>query len=127
MENRIRVYIVEDSVMLRTRLAVDICAVGDFEIVGTASGAAHALAAIAELCPDIVLADIGLAEGTGVEIIRKVQECGCASVPRVFVLTNHAQPQFRRHCMGLGAEDFFDKSLEYERFLEVMRQLSAGK
>jgi hypothetical protein len=42
MENRIRVFIVEDSVMLRTRLAVDICAVGDFEIVGTASRGARA-------------------------------------------------------------------------------------
>jgi DNA-binding NarL/FixJ family response regulator len=110
--------------MLRARLAVDICAAGEFEIVGSAESETNALAAIRKLCPDVVIADLGLTEGSGVEIVSQVREGECSPRPRVFVLTHHSSPKLRHACLALGAEDFFDKTDDYERFLERMRELA---
>jgi len=39
------------------------------------------------------------------------------------VLTNQPDPQYREACMAAGADHFFDKSTEFERIGDVIRQM----
>jgi hypothetical protein len=38
------------------------------------------------------------------------------------VLTNHTAPMFKRACEKLGAEHFLDKSLEFERAVDILAE-----
>jgi hypothetical protein len=41
----------------------------------------------------------------------------------VIMLTNYPYPQYRKKCLGLGADYFFDKSTEFEKVTELFKQL----
>jgi CheY-like chemotaxis protein len=50
--------------------------------------------------------------------VRAYRYC---QAPRIFVLTNYAFPEYKRQCLISGADDFFDKSSDYARFLSSMQ------
>jgi len=112
------IFIVEDSVSIRTRLVEMFEEVEGVRIVGEAESPAAATAAILETVPDVVILDFQLIGGTGVEVMRAVRPV----LPDVvfLVLTNHPNPQYRRICMEAGASWFFDKSTEFGKIKEVI-------
>jgi len=120
MESPLRVFVVEDSELIRKRIIENVHSMGPFEVVGYAESEDEAIASIANLRPDIVITDIQLKEGSGIEVVRKVRALPYAPRPRIFVLTNYAFPEYKRQCSVAGADEFFDKSSEYDRFLSLM-------
>jgi two-component system, NarL family, response regulator DevR len=117
---RLRVYVVEDSELIRKRIVENVRAMGRFEIVGVAESEDEAVEAIDKLHPDIVITDIRLKAGNGIDVVRHMRAHPYVPRPRVFVLTNYAFPEYRHQCSVAGADEFFDKSSEYDRFLELM-------
>ncbi len=117
---RLRVYVVEDSELIRKRIVENVRSMGRFEIVGVAESEDEAVEAIDKLHPDIVITDIRLKAGNGIDVVRHVRAHPYVPRPRVFVLTNYAFPEYRHQCSVAGADEFFDKSSEYDRFLELM-------
>jgi DNA-binding NarL/FixJ family response regulator len=117
---RLRVYVVEDSELIRRRIVDNVRAMGRFEVVGVAESEDEAVKAIDKLHPDIVITDIRLKNGNGIDVVRHVRAHPYAPRPRVFVLTNYAFPEYRHQCSVAGADEFFDKSSEYDRFLQLM-------
>ena len=120
-----RVFVVEDSEMLRRRIVDNVLALGGFEVVGSAESEAEAVRAIAELKPDIVITDIRLKEGNGIAVVRHIRAHPYSPRPLIYVLTNYAYPEYKQQCSLAGADLFFDKSSEYDRFLEAMRPVPA--
>ena len=118
----LRVFVVEDSELIRKRIIENISTMGGFEVVGFAESATEAIASIARLHPDIVITDIQLKEGSGIDVVRKIRAQPYTPRPRIFVLTNYAFPEYKRQCTVAGADEFFDKSSEYDRFLSLMHQ-----
>lgn len=115
-----RVLLVEDSPPLCARIVVDVRAFGRFEVVATVDTEHDAVEAITGLCPDIVVTDLGLRQGSGLEVIRYALRSDCFPLPCVLVLTNYDLPAYRSRCMDLGASGFFDKSSEYQSFLRAL-------
>jgi len=122
MSAPLRVFVVEDSELIRKRIIENIDTMGGFEVVGFAESAEDAVKSISELRPDIVITDIQLKEGSGIDVVRKVRASPYVPRPRIFVLTNYAFPEYKRQCSVAGADEFFDKSSEYDRFLSLMHQ-----
>ncbi len=122
MSAPLRVFVVEDSELIRKRIIENIDTMGGFEVVGFAESAEDAVRSISELRPDIVITDIQLKEGSGIDVVRKVRARPYVPRPRIFVLTNYAFPEYKRQCSVAGADEFFDKSSEYDRFLSLMHQ-----
>jgi DNA-binding NarL/FixJ family response regulator len=85
-----------------------------------ASTLAEARRFLAERTPNVVVLDLHLRAGNGLELLkdlkRERQEI------RVIVLTNEATEQHRRSCAALGADYFFDKSTEFEAVLRVLER-----
>jgi DNA-binding NarL/FixJ family response regulator len=71
---------------------------------------------------DLLLIGIQLKLGSGFGVLREATALGrpIASV----VLINHASEPMREHCTRLGAHRVFDKSNEFEPFLEYCVQLA---
>ncbi len=116
-----RVLVVEDSALIRRRLIETLARIPGFDVLGYAESAAEAVDAITRLHPEVVITDIRLKEGNGIDVVRHVRAHPYAPKPRVYVLTNYAYPEYKRECAAIGADDFFDKSTEYERLLATLR------
>lgn len=119
------VYIVEDSPAIRARLGEMLGRVEGVVIVGAAAGAAQAVGEILELRPDSVLLDLNLGESNGMQVLRAV----LAQDPEIafVILTNHAEPQYRRACLRAGAAYFLDKSTEFERVPGVIAEIASTR
>jgi DNA-binding NarL/FixJ family response regulator len=122
MKAPLRVFVVEDSELIRKRIIENVSTMGGFDVVGFAESADEAVKSISELQPDIVITDIQLKEGSGIDVVRKVRAFPYVPRPRIFVLTNYAFPEYKRQCTVAGADEFFDKSSEYDRFLSLMHE-----
>jgi len=107
------VFIVEDSPLIRDRLAEMLGAIDGVAVVGEAETAPDAISGIRRTNPDFVVLDYQLNGGTAVDVLRAVQPNSAATI--FLVLTNHANPQYRRLCLDAGASYFFDKSLEFAK------------
>lgn len=116
-----RVFVVEDSPLLRKRIIDNLHALGGIDVVGFAEEEDAAVSAIVEAKPDVVVTDIRLKEGSGIEVVRKLRQTAFVTRPRIYVLSNYANSEYRRQCELVGADDFFDKSGEYDRFLDAFR------
>ena len=116
-----RVFIVEDSPLIRKRIIENLQALGGFDVVGFAEAEEAAVAAIIAARPDVVVTDIRLKQGNGIEVVRLVREQEVAPRPRIYVLSNYANVEYRRQCELVGADNFFDKSGEYDRFLDALQ------
>jgi DNA-binding NarL/FixJ family response regulator len=113
-----RIFIVEDSRMLRERLEKLLNALPDTLLLGHAQSADAATAAILATRPDIVLLDLCLENSSGFDVLRRVHEVE----PGIdfYMLTNFASEPYRRHAERLGARGFFDKSNEFERIRDAV-------
>ncbi len=120
-----RVYIVEDSAAIRSRLAEMLARMDRVSVVGEAENAREAVAGILSARPDSVLLDLNLMGRTGIEVMRTV----LPKAPEIVfvVLTNHAEPQYRRAATDAGAAYFLDKSREFDRVREVIAEIAATR
>lgn len=71
----------------------------------------------------MVILDIWMPEESGIEVLQniKLRE----RVPIVIILTNYSYPQYRKRCLELGADYFFDKSTELDRMIETREKLTS--
>lgn len=111
----IEVLIVDDSEPIRERLAVLLAESGQIRIVAQVGTSADGWEAVQRLEPDAVILDIRLPDGTGIALLKKIK----ASYPqiKVIMLTNFDARPYRRQCRLLGADDFLNKTLEFEKVL----------
>jgi len=121
VEGNIKIFIADDSSVVRERLVTMLSEIEGHEITGVAQDGIEAIERIQELKPDVLILDIRMPLRSGVDVLRTVKQIDPA--PKVIILTNYPYPQYRKRCMEEGADFFFDKSTEFEKVLEVFRQL----
>jgi len=122
----LRVFLVEDSPIIRERLTESLTAPGRIEIVGHADTEQAAIAALAGAQWDALVLDLQLRQGTGLGVLKSIAGAR-PDGSKVIVLTNYAIPQFRDRCVALGADYFFDKSREYYRVRSVLEEMAGGR
>ena len=118
-EAPLRVLLVEDSPLIRERLAESIAEPGRIEIVGQADSEQAAIGMLAAAPWDAMVLDLQLRHGTGLGVLRALISRRPPNV-KVIVLTNYAFPQYRAKSMALGADYFFDKAREYHLVRKVL-------
>lgn len=123
MENNIRVFISDDSPIVRVRLANMISDIRGIELVGEAQNVEDSLEMIQNLNPDAVILDIRMPGGSGLDVLKAIK--GKEDPPLVIILTNYSFPQYRKTCLESGADFFFDKSNEYHKVIDVFKNLAA--
>ncbi|OBR52895.1 hypothetical protein A6456_36620 [Paraburkholderia tropica] len=84
-----------------------------------------ATAAVGEillLTPDVVLVDIHLRVGSGLQVIVTLKAARCNAIK--IVLTNHSLPAVRRAATAAGADHFFDKTSEISSAIDTINTLA---
>ncbi len=115
-----KVFIVEDSALVRGHLIEMLSGIKGVQISGIADEPWAAINAIKSLDPDCVILDIKLFGGSGIEVLRNIKKHN--GLPLVIVITNYPYPQYREKCIELGADYFFDKSKEFKRVPEIVSE-----
>ena len=122
--NALRVFLVEDSALIRERLGEDIASAGRIDVVGYAETEAEAVAALQERQCDVIILDLDLRQGNGFEVLKSVRSDPAGPRPLVIVFTNYVYPHYRSQSVRLGADYFFDKARDFERVREVIEDLA---
>ena len=124
-ENATLVYIVDDSPAIRARLSEMLGRMGGVRIVGEAGAAPQAVVDILSLRPDSVVLDLTLDGSSGMQVLRAIHPQAPAIV--FVVLTNQAEPQYRRACERAGATYFLDKSTVFDRVPGVIAEIASQR
>jgi len=124
-EGKVRVVLVEDSAIIRARLAETLAEIPNVEIVGQAETESEALSLLGAGGWDAAILDLQLKHGTGLGVLKKLRQSGRPANTKVIVFTNYAFPQYRDRSLSFGADFFFDKSREFYRVREVLADLAA--
>lgn len=116
-----KLLIIEDSnlVASRLQLALGTIAVLETELTDRLS---LALERFRALQPDLVILDIELPDGNGIDLLQTIKRERPAT--RVLMFSNH--DFCRRRCKTLGADYFFDKSGEFEALTETVQFLAGA-
>jgi DNA-binding NarL/FixJ family response regulator len=117
-----KVLIVDDSRLLRERLVSMISEIPEIDMIAEARDAAGAKDSIQELHPDVVILDIRLSEGNGIEVLQDIKKK--RSAPVIIMFTNYPYPQYRKKCKEAGADFFFDKSTEFHKITGVLEKIN---
>ncbi len=117
-----KVLIADDSDIVRERLAYLLDDVRGVEIDGQAEDAVEGSSLAEALKPDVAILDVRMPRGSGVDVLRSIKRDNPAAT--VIMLTNFVDPEARQLCLALGADYFFDKSIEFEKAVQVLRDLS---
>lgn len=120
----LRVFLVEDSELIRARIRAELATIPGLQTVGFAETAADAISEILAAHPDVVLLDLRLREGTGMDVLRALH-AGAPEVD-VYLCSSYAGEPYRGMALRLGARDVFDKSTEFGRVKEVLAHRAAN-
>jgi two-component system OmpR family response regulator len=115
-----RVFIVEDSSMIRDNLVETLKELAQFEPVGTAETEHEAKRWLARNDWDLAIMDLFLREGSGLNVLEACRSRKPGQ--KAVVLSNHSSPDVRWRCRQLGADAVFDKSTELEALVDYCVQ-----
>lgn len=116
-----KVMIVDDSAIIRVRLAELLAELDGIEVVAQAINAFEAVDMVRAFKPDVAIVDVRMPERSGMELIKEVKET--PQPPTIIMLTNFPTPENREKCLTEGADYFFDKSSEIEEVMTVLKDL----
>jgi DNA-binding NarL/FixJ family response regulator len=123
-ESSISVAIVEDDDKLRLSVAALLDGTPGFRCAGAHRDFHSALDRVPREKPDIALVDIGLPDGSGIELVRQL----CARLPalRVLMLTIEQDSRKIFEALKAGASGYLIKHVPYAELLEAIEELHAG-
>jgi DNA-binding NarL/FixJ family response regulator len=122
---RARVLVVEDHAALGEALLFAFGFEEGIEVVGLAPTVAAAVETVAASRPDVVLMDVRLPDGNGIEATSRVLEVHPGAA--VVVLTAHADPVFALRAAEAGAAGFIPKDVRIAKIVGAVRAVRAGE
>ena len=122
---KVRVLLVDDHPVLRKGLAQLINQDAQLAVCGEAEDAPQAIKAIETLLPDLVIMDISLKVGNGIELLKTVKPL----FPHLFVLvlSMHDERLYAERLIRAGAMGYVMKDETAEQVLLAIGQVLAGE
>ena len=117
-----RILIVDDSATLRKDLKKLLMPIKNIEIIGEAVDSAGAVKLYETLNPDIIILDIDLKDGNGIEVLTRIKNNSPS--PTTIMFTNYSNSAYQKAAKLLGADYFFDKTNDVEKLVNTVMELS---
>lgn len=124
-EKRARVLIVDDHPAVREALAVRIGRQPDLEVVGEAADVGEALRLLEETRPDVVIVDITLKSGDGIDLIKRIKNRDDHVC--ILVWSMHAESLYAERALRAGALGYVNKDQATDTIVEAIRRVLEGK
>ncbi|WP_047982814.1 response regulator [Ornithinibacillus californiensis] len=121
----IRVLLVDDHAVLRDGLKNIIGMEDDITVIGEAVSGSEALKKVEELQPDLVLLDINMPNGTGIEIIPQIKQR--SPHVKVCILTMYSHEEYFMTAIREGADGYLLKDSPSEEVVSAIRNVASGQ
>jgi two-component system response regulator NreC len=121
----IRILLADDHRLVRSGLRRLLETQADLEVVGEAGDGEETVAETVRLRPDVIVMDIAMPRGGGLEATRRIAEAGLPA--RVLVLTAHAEEQYLLPVIRAGGAGYLLKSAADEELLDAIRAVHRGE
>ncbi|QYJ04716.1 response regulator transcription factor [Nocardioides panacisoli] len=123
-ETPTRVVMVDDHELIRSGLGAVLDLEDDLEIVGTASTVTEGLATYEELSPDVMVIDLQMQDGTGLDIVRSVRQRDKQT--GLVMLTMHSGDDQIFAAMEAGASGFVGKDAPATEVIKATRHAAVS-
>jgi DNA-binding NarL/FixJ family response regulator len=125
MDRTTRVMIVDDHPLVRDGLAFRINLQVGMAVVAQAEGQDDALSLLRDIAVDVVLVDISLKTGNGIELIKRIR----AMYPdiRILVLSGFDESLYGERSLRAGAQGYLNKQLSSEKLIEAIETVVRGR
>ncbi len=120
-----RIMIVDDHPMVRDGLSMRISAQADLEVCGVAAGEDEAMELFRQVCPDLVIIDISLKSGDGIELIKRINARN--STVKILVVSAFQESLYAERAMRAGALGYLNKQESNEKLVEAIRTVIDGE
>ena len=122
--NKKKVFIVDDHAIVRQGLAELINDQSDLMTCGEAESPPTAMKGIAAASPDVVVVDITLKDGDGIELCRQIHD-RWNKLP-ILVLSMHDESMYAERVLRAGAAGYVMKQEPQEKVMSAIRRVLAG-
>lgn len=96
----------------------------DLRVCGEADGARDALSLVDKLEPDLVVVDLSLNSGNGIDFIKQVRER--KTPPKLLVASMHSEATYAERALRAGAMGYINKNDAIEQLVPAIRQVLAN-
>ncbi|MDI6871746.1 MAG: response regulator transcription factor [Bacillota bacterium] len=125
MNRSIRIVLVDDHAVVREGLAAVLGRCPDLEVVGEAGSAAQAVEVAGRTQPDVVVMDIRMPGGSGIDACREITSRW--PEVRILVLTSYADDEAVLASIAAGASGYVLKQVGSQGLVEAIRRVAAGE
>ncbi|HVN10902.1 MAG TPA: response regulator transcription factor [Kineosporiaceae bacterium] len=121
----IRVFLVDDHELLRRGLRAALASQAGFRVVGESGSAREAARRIPALRPHVMLLDVQLPDGSGIEVCRQVRSVD----PDILglIVTTYDDDEARLAAALAGASGFVLKQIRSAELVSAVRQVARGQ
>jgi two-component system, NarL family, invasion response regulator UvrY len=120
----IKVMVADDHAVVRRGLRQILAETTDILVQGEAAAAPDVLTLVREQRWDVVILDIGLPGGNGIDLIGQIRRERAEA--RVLILTVHSEEQYAVRAIRAGAAGFLTKESAPEKLIDAVRKIASG-
>ncbi len=119
------IFIVDDHMLVRRGLHQLIDGEPGLKVSDEASSIAETLQLISHSKPDLVIVDLSLPDGNGLELIKRL----LAHYPELAILVSsmHDENLFAKRALKAGAKGYINKSATGDEFINAINQILSGE
>ena len=122
---KLKILIVDDHDIVRKGLAMLVSRQEDLTVVAEAGTAAEAVEKARETVPDVVVMDIRLPDGTGIEACREIRNDN--SDVKVLMLTSYGDEEAVMGSIMAGASGYLLKEIRSQEIVDAIRRVGSGQ
>ncbi len=121
-----KVFLLADHEVVRLGLRQLLEAEPDIEVIGDAGTAAHAIARVPALQPDVAVLDVRLPDGDGISVCREIRSA-MDNPPACLMLTSFSDDEALFTAIMAGASGYLLKQVSGTDLVGAVRRLAAGE
>lgn len=120
----IRIVLADDHALLRQGVRSLIENESDMEVIGEANDGREVVSLCKQMCPDLVVMDIGMPHLNGIEATRKIRTEDDSI--KVLALSMHDDKRYAAGMLAAGASGYLLKDCVYDELVEGIRKVARG-
>jgi DNA-binding NarL/FixJ family response regulator len=120
-----RIFVVDDHPLIREGLAAQISTQPGMQMCGEAEDVAEALARIGDANPDLVIVDISLKNGNGIDLVKRLKSKDPALV--ILVWSMYPENLYAERALRAGARGYVNKSKTAGQIMDAVNTVLDGR
>lgn len=125
LKRKQRILIVDDHPMVRDGIKLQVSMHQDLDVCGEAESVVEAFALVQQTHPDLVIVDISLKSGHGIDLIKRIKSYD--GEIKMLVSTMYNESLYAERALRAGAQGYLNKQESREKLVEAIRTVLSGQ